>query len=54
MPVNGLTTHELVMEMREDIKWIKDHLRQYPTRREVIAIFTILVTLGLGIVAVLI
>ena len=53
MPGNGLTDHELLMEVREDVGWIKNNLRQYPTRKEVIGIFTILLTLGLGIVAVM-
>ncbi len=51
MPGNGLSDHELLMEVREDVGWIKDNLRQYPTRKEVIGIFTILIALGIGIVS---
>ena len=51
MADNGLSDHELLMEVRSDVAWIKDNLRQYPTRKEVIGIFTILITLGLGVAA---
>ncbi len=53
MPGNGLSDHELLMEVREDVGWIKDNLRQYPTRKEVIGIFTILIALGVGIISVI-
>ena len=53
MAGNGLSDHELLMEVREDVAWIKENLQQYPTRKEVIGIFTVLITLGIGIVSVI-
>jgi len=48
---DGLTDHELLMEVRKDVAWIKENLGKYPTRKEVVAIFGLLISLGVAILA---
>ena len=51
---NGLTDHELLMEVREDVAWIKDHLSQFPTRKEVYGVMATILTVGIAILAAVI
>jgi len=48
---NGLTDHELLMEVREDVGWIKDHLGSVPTRREIYGVLATIITIGTGAIA---
>jgi len=51
---NGLSDHELLMEVREDVAWIKDHLSQYPTRKEIYGVLATVMTLGVAILAAIV
>ncbi len=48
---NGLTDHELLMEVREDVAWIKGHLSQVPSRKEVYGVIATMFTIGFGALA---
>ena len=48
---NGLTDHELLMEVRDDVDWIRNHMGGYVTRKEFYGTITAVITLVLGIVA---
>ncbi len=50
---NGLSDHELLMEVREDVGWIKDHLGGVPTRREIYGVFATITTIGIAAIAAL-
>lgn len=45
---DGLSDHDLLMEVRDDVKWIKRHLSQTVTRKEFYSVLGLLVA-GLGI-----
>jgi len=47
---NGLTDHELLMEVREDVGWIKDHLGAVPTRKEIYGVIATIITIGIGVI----
>ncbi len=51
MSKDGLSDHELLMEVREDVGWIKDHLSGVPTRKEIYGVIATIMTIGLGILA---
>ena len=51
---NGLTDHELLMEVREDVAWIKDLLGQVPSRKEVYGVLATIITIGIGAIALLV
>ncbi len=53
MSKQGLTDHELLIEVREDIKWIKEHLGATVTRKEVYGVLAGLATVILGVWAVI-
>ncbi len=48
---NGLSDHELLMEVREDVGWIKAHLSNVPTRREVYSVIATIITIGIAVTA---
>jgi len=48
---NGLSDHELLMEVREDVKWIKEHLGATVTRKEVYGVIATIITIGVGVFA---
>ncbi len=45
---DGLSDHELLMEVREDVAWIKNHLGSVPTRREIYGVLATIITIGIG------
>lgn len=48
---DGLTDHQLLMEVRKDVKLIKSHIGQIPSRKEIYSIIGLLFTiLGMFIV----
>ena len=49
MSKDGLTDHELIMEVRTDVRWIKNHLGKTVTRREIYGVLGTLMTIGLGV-----
>lgn len=48
---NGLSDHDLLMEVREDVKWIKEHLGATVTRKEVYGVIATIITIGIGVAA---
>ena len=48
---NGLSDHELLMEVRKDVRWIKEHLSQVPSRREVYGVITTIIIVGISVIA---
>ncbi len=48
---NGLTDHELLMEVRKDVAWIKNHLGQVPSRREIYSVLATIITISFGALA---
>ena len=49
---DGLSDHELLMEVRKDVKWIKNHLSITVTRKEFYGTLATIITIGLGVLAV--
>ncbi len=48
---DGLSDHDLLMEVREDVKWIKEHLSVTVTRKEVYGVIATIITIGIGVLA---
>ena len=48
---NGLSDHELLMEVREDVAWIKNHLSSVPTRKEIYGVLATIITISIGALA---
>ena len=46
---DGLSDHDLLIEVRKDVKWIKEHLGQFPPRKEVYGVMGFLISAGLAI-----
>ena len=42
---DGLTDHDLLMEVRKDVKWIKSHPSQVPSRKEIYSVIGLLFTI---------
>ena len=40
---NGLTDHDLLMEVRDDVRWIKSHLGAAVSRKEFYGVLAVLV-----------
>ena len=51
---NGLSDHELLMEVREDVAWIKNHLSSVPTRKEIYGVLATIITIGIGVLSAII
>lgn len=52
MESNGLSDHDLLMETREDVRWIRNHMAGYVSRKEFYGLMAIITTVVLGVVAV--
>ncbi len=53
MSKDGLSDHDLLMEVREDVKWIKEHLAHFPPRKEVYGILATILTITVALFAAL-
>ena len=53
MATDGLSDHELLMEVRGDVKWIKNHLSLTVTRREFYGSLATIITIGIAAIAVI-
>jgi len=51
---NGLSDHELLMEVREDVAWIKNHLSSVPSRKEIYGVLATIITIGIAAIAALV
>ena len=54
MSKDGLTDHELLMEVRKDVRWIKEHLGATVTRKEIYSVITTIIIIGTGVIALFI
>ena len=50
---DGLSDHDLLMEVREDVKWIKKHLGATVSRKEFYGTIATLITIAIGVAAIL-
>lgn len=51
--MDGLSDHDLLMEVRDDVKWIKDHLGATVTRKELYGVIGAIVTISLTVLALI-
>jgi len=51
MPKDGLSDHELLMEVRKDVRWIKEHLGGVVTRKEIYGVLATIITIGIAALA---
>ena len=50
---DGLSDHELLMEVREDVKWIKVHLGATVTRKEIYSVIATIITIAVAVIALI-
>lgn len=50
---DGLSDHELLMEVRRDVRWIKNHLSLTVTRKEFYGSIATIITIGIAAIAVI-